>query len=115
MLFVPGMAPFDQDRSVGKSRNIRLYVKRVFISGEQKAAACCFHVLSSLRRKEEGGCRCFRPELEVFGAKVRARHCQAATSRQWQLWEGPIVRRQPSSSWQRRRLRRCLHARCHVA
>jgi hypothetical protein len=37
MLFVPGMAPFDQDRSVGKSRNIRLYVKRVFISGELAA------------------------------------------------------------------------------
>ena len=34
MLFVPGMAPFDQDRQMGKSRNIRLYVKRVFISGE---------------------------------------------------------------------------------
>lgn len=35
MLFVPGMAPFDQDRQMGKSRNIRLYVKRVFISGKQ--------------------------------------------------------------------------------
>ncbi|KAI7836999.1 hypothetical protein COHA_009181 [Chlorella ohadii] len=34
MLFVPGMAPFDQDRQMGKSRNIRLYVKRVFISDE---------------------------------------------------------------------------------
>ncbi|KAL4853500.1 Heat shock protein 90-5 [Chlorella vulgaris] len=34
MLFVPGMAPFDQDRSLAKSRNIRLYVKRVFISDE---------------------------------------------------------------------------------
>ena len=35
MLFVPGMAPYDQDRGMGggKSRNIRLYVKRVFISG----------------------------------------------------------------------------------
>lgn len=40
MLFVPGMAPFDQDRQMGKSRNIRLYVKRVFISGR-----LCFAVL----------------------------------------------------------------------
>ena len=33
MLFVPGMAPFDQNQGPAKSRNIRLYVKRVFISG----------------------------------------------------------------------------------
>ncbi|PSC74731.1 heat shock 90C [Micractinium conductrix] len=34
MLFVPGMAPFDQNQGPAKSRNIRLYVKRVFISDE---------------------------------------------------------------------------------
>lgn len=39
MLFVPGMAPFDQDRQMGKSRNIRLYVKRVFISGAHIVSA----------------------------------------------------------------------------
>lgn len=36
MLFIPAMAPFDQDKAaaLGRSRNIRLYVKRVFISDE---------------------------------------------------------------------------------
>ena len=35
LLFVPGMAPFDQNEKVlAKSRSIRLYVKRVFISDE---------------------------------------------------------------------------------
>ena len=32
LLFVPGMAPFDQTSAVSKPRNIRLYVRRVFIS-----------------------------------------------------------------------------------
>lgn len=35
LLFIPGMAPFEQgDPAQMKSRNIRLYVKRVFISDE---------------------------------------------------------------------------------
>ncbi len=35
LLFIPGMAPFEQgDPAQTKSRNIRLYVKRVFISDE---------------------------------------------------------------------------------
>jgi len=35
MLFIPGMAPFDQsDQMQGKSQNIRLYVRRVFISDQ---------------------------------------------------------------------------------
>ena len=35
MLFVPGMAPFDEpDKAMMRSRSIRLYVKRVFISDE---------------------------------------------------------------------------------
>lgn len=32
ILFVPGMAPFEQVDMTKKSRSIRLYVKRVFIS-----------------------------------------------------------------------------------
>ncbi|KAL6772183.1 HSP90C [Auxenochlorella protothecoides x Auxenochlorella symbiontica] len=34
LLYIPGMAPFDQQNMMGKPRNIRLYVKRVFISDE---------------------------------------------------------------------------------
>ncbi|CAL8468307.1 g7847 [Coccomyxa elongata] len=34
LLFVPGMAPFEQQDWLKKSRNIRLFVKRVFISDE---------------------------------------------------------------------------------
>eukprot|EP00850_Spirogloea_muscicola_P005488 SM000025S08383 [mRNA] locus=s25:465677:471725:+ [translate_table: standard] len=35
LLFIPGMAPFNQDELMNpKSKNIRLYVKRVFISDE---------------------------------------------------------------------------------
>lgn len=34
MLFIPGMAPFDPQDAMGKAKNIRLYVKRVFISDE---------------------------------------------------------------------------------
>jgi len=34
LLFVPGMAPFDQQDMMAKSRSIRLFVKRVFISDE---------------------------------------------------------------------------------
>lgn len=35
MLFVPGMAPFDESQNaLGRSHSIRLYVKRVFISDE---------------------------------------------------------------------------------
>lgn len=34
LLFVPGMAPFDQEEMQRRSRSIRLYVKRVFISDE---------------------------------------------------------------------------------
>lgn len=35
LLFIPGMAPFDQQEQMqGKSRNVRLYVRRVFISDQ---------------------------------------------------------------------------------
>lgn len=34
VLFVPGMAPFEQQNWAAKSRSIKLYVKRVFISDE---------------------------------------------------------------------------------
>lgn len=35
LLYIPGMAPFDQNEMFsGKTKNIRLYVKRVFISDE---------------------------------------------------------------------------------
>lgn len=34
MLFVPGMAPFEQQNWAAKSRSIKLYVRRVFISDE---------------------------------------------------------------------------------
>ncbi|KAL3131506.1 Heat shock protein 90-5, chloroplastic [Trebouxia sp. C0009 RCD-2024] len=34
MLFVPGMAPFEQQDAMARSRNIKLFVKRVFISDE---------------------------------------------------------------------------------
>lgn len=33
LLFVPGMPPFDQQDMMKRSKAIRLYVKRVFISG----------------------------------------------------------------------------------
>ncbi|WIA10769.1 hypothetical protein OEZ85_010938 [Tetradesmus obliquus] len=34
MLFIPGMAPFEQQNWAAKSRSIKLYVRRVFISDE---------------------------------------------------------------------------------
>lgn len=34
ILFVPGMAPFEQDQMNTKSRNMKLYVRRVFISDQ---------------------------------------------------------------------------------
>jgi len=34
ILYIPGMAPFDQQNYASKSRSIKLYVKRVFISDE---------------------------------------------------------------------------------
>jgi hypothetical protein len=34
VLFVPGMAPFEQQNWAAKSRSIKLYVRRVFISDE---------------------------------------------------------------------------------
>ena len=34
ILYIPGMAPFDQQQMQQRSRNIKLYVKRVFISDE---------------------------------------------------------------------------------
>eukprot|EP00191_Tetraselmis_sp_GSL018_P001546 CAMPEP_0177601648 /NCGR_PEP_ID=MMETSP0419_2-20121207/14390_1 /TAXON_ID=582737 /ORGANISM="Tetraselmis sp., Strain GSL018" /LENGTH=784 /DNA_ID=CAMNT_0019094965 /DNA_START=91 /DNA_END=2442 /DNA_ORIENTATION=+ len=34
ILFVPGMAPFEQDNYMSKSRNMKLYVRRVFISDQ---------------------------------------------------------------------------------
>jgi heat shock protein beta len=34
ILYVPGMAPFDQQQQQLKSKSIKLYVKRVFISDE---------------------------------------------------------------------------------
>jgi HSP90 family molecular chaperone len=34
ILYLPGMAPFDQQQAQLKSRSIKLYVKRVFISDE---------------------------------------------------------------------------------
>jgi hypothetical protein len=34
MLFIPGMAPFEQQNWSAKSRSIKLYVRRVFISDE---------------------------------------------------------------------------------
>lgn len=35
LLYIPGMAPFNSEDMVsGKTKNIRLYVKRVFISDE---------------------------------------------------------------------------------
>lgn len=35
LLFIPGMAPYNsEDMMSGKTKNIRLYVKRVFISDE---------------------------------------------------------------------------------
>ena len=34
MLFVPGMAPFERQDMMQRSRNIKLFVKRVFISDE---------------------------------------------------------------------------------
>lgn len=34
VLFVPGMAPFEQQNWSAKSRSIKLYVRRVFISDE---------------------------------------------------------------------------------
>ncbi len=34
ILYIPGMAPFDQQSMTAKSRSIKLYVKRVFISDE---------------------------------------------------------------------------------
>eukprot|EP00898_Chlorokybus_atmophyticus_P007043 jgi/Chlat1/733/Chrsp104S00021 len=34
ILFVPGMAPFENQDMLGKSKNIKLFVKRVFISDE---------------------------------------------------------------------------------
>ncbi len=34
VLFIPGMAPFEQQNWAAKSRSIKLYVRRVFISDE---------------------------------------------------------------------------------
>lgn len=34
ILYIPGMAPFEQQQWNAKSRSIKLYVKRVFISDE---------------------------------------------------------------------------------
>jgi hypothetical protein len=34
MMFVPGMAPFEQQNWAAKSKSIKLYVRRVFISDE---------------------------------------------------------------------------------
>jgi heat shock protein beta len=34
IMYVPGMAPFEQQNMMSKSRSIKLYVKRVFISDE---------------------------------------------------------------------------------
>lgn len=46
LLFIPGMAPFNsEDMLSGKTKNIRLYVKRVFISDEFDGELVCFQNL----------------------------------------------------------------------
>ncbi len=46
LLFIPGMAPFNTEDMLGaKTKNIRLYVKRVFISDEFDGELVSWNIL----------------------------------------------------------------------
>lgn len=74
VLFVPGMGPLNNEDVVNpKTKNIRLYVKRVFISddfdGELVSATCSFEIcccVSSLTPKFMGLQNCIGELNNIF-------------------------------------------------
>lgn len=98
MMFVPGMAPFEQQNWAAKSKSIKLYVRRVFISDEfdddlMPRWVCA--VSCMLRPGGQAGCRldaCSTAPVSVLACRFCCRCAPAIFARCADLFGQPLKR-----------------------